>query len=64
MAASILFLGFLVLSFSFALASDPSSLQDFCVADGDSNGLLKILKFTSSFLISLHCLLILCLILL
>ncbi|KAI5606119.1 hypothetical protein POPTR_001G465100v4 [Populus trichocarpa] len=37
MAASILFLGFLVLSFSFALASDPSSLQDFCVADGDSN---------------------------
>jgi hypothetical protein len=52
------------MSFSFALASDPSSLQDFCVADGDSNGLLKILKFTSSFLISLHCLLILCLILL
>ncbi|KAL9403144.1 hypothetical protein Peur_000116 [Populus x canadensis] len=37
MAASILFLEFLALSFSLALALDPSSLQDFCVADGDSN---------------------------
>ncbi|CAK7345881.1 unnamed protein product [Dovyalis caffra] len=41
MAAPILFFGFLALSFSFALASDPSPLQDFCVADGDSNGICK-----------------------
>ncbi|XP_050220751.1 putative germin-like protein 2-1 isoform X1 [Mercurialis annua] len=34
MAARILILlGFLLLSFSFALASDPKPLQDFCVAD-------------------------------
>ncbi|KAJ6887413.1 germin-like protein 2-1 [Populus alba x Populus x berolinensis] len=37
MASSILFFGFLALSFSYALASDPSSLQDFCVADENSN---------------------------
>ncbi|CAK7345895.1 unnamed protein product [Dovyalis caffra] len=41
MAAPILFFGFLALSFSFALASDPSPLQDFCVADGDSNVLVN-----------------------
>jgi hypothetical protein len=39
MAASIIFFGFLALSFSFALASDPSPLQDFCVAGGDGNGM-------------------------
>lgn len=37
MASSILFFGFLALSFSYVLASDPSSLQDFCVADENSN---------------------------
>ncbi|KAI5572133.1 hypothetical protein POPTR_011G162932v4 [Populus trichocarpa] len=37
MASSILFFGFLALSFIHALASDPGSLQDFCVADETSN---------------------------
>ncbi|KAI5572134.1 hypothetical protein POPTR_011G163300v4 [Populus trichocarpa] len=41
MAASIIFFGFLSLSFSFALASDPSPLQDFCVAGGDGNVLVN-----------------------
>ncbi|XP_011037735.1 PREDICTED: putative germin-like protein 2-1 [Populus euphratica] len=41
MAPSIIFFGFLVLSFSFALASDPSPLQDFCVAGGDGNVLVN-----------------------
>ncbi|PNT13789.1 hypothetical protein POPTR_011G163800v4 [Populus trichocarpa] len=37
MASSILFFGFLAFSLSYVLASDPSSLQDFCVADENSN---------------------------
>ncbi|KAL9345631.1 hypothetical protein Peur_060484 [Populus x canadensis] len=41
MAASIIFFGFLALSFSFGLASDPSPLQDFCVAGGDGNVLVN-----------------------
>ncbi|KAF9673159.1 hypothetical protein SADUNF_Sadunf11G0119600 [Salix dunnii] len=44
MASSILFFGFLALSFSYVIASDPSSLQDFCVADETSNGTYKLLK--------------------
>uniref|UniRef100_A0A6N2LJP7 Germin-like protein n=1 Tax=Salix viminalis TaxID=40686 RepID=A0A6N2LJP7_SALVM len=37
MASSILFFGFLALSFIHVPASDPGSLQDFCVADETSN---------------------------
>ena len=37
-ARIILIVALLTLSSSRALASDPSPLQDFCVADFDSNG--------------------------
>ena len=38
MAGHILFLALLALTSSFATASDPSPLQDFCVADKTSAG--------------------------
>lgn len=38
MAPHILFLALLALAASQAIASDPSSLQDFCVADKMSQG--------------------------
>lgn len=38
MAGGFIFLGYLALSFSFALASDPSPLQDFCVANANNGG--------------------------
>ncbi|KAG5235916.1 germin protein [Salix suchowensis] len=41
MASSILFFGFLALSFIHVPASDPGSLQDFCVADETSNVLVN-----------------------
>ncbi|XP_048438805.1 putative germin-like protein 2-1 isoform X3 [Pyrus x bretschneideri] len=40
MATQFLFFAFLAVTFSVALASDPSSLQDFCVADATSSGIL------------------------
>ena len=38
MAAHFLFLALLALASSHAIASDPSQLQDFCVADRKSDG--------------------------
>ncbi|TQE12034.1 hypothetical protein C1H46_002428 [Malus baccata] len=38
MASQFLFFASLAVTFSVALASDPSSLQDFCVADATSSG--------------------------
>ena len=38
MASPILLSGLLALFFTAALASDPSPLQDFCVADTNSQG--------------------------
>ena len=38
MASGILFLALLALTSSLAIASDPSPLQDFCVADNTSPG--------------------------
>ncbi|KAF5472139.1 hypothetical protein F2P56_008879 [Juglans regia] len=41
MAARILLLGLVAVSFTVGLASDPSSLQDFCVADKTSSVLVN-----------------------
>jgi hypothetical protein len=54
MASSILFFGFLALSFIHALASDPGSLQDFCVADETPNGTYKLLKIYKTLLLFKH----------
>ena len=40
MAARFLMLALLALTSSLAIASDPSPLQDFCVADKMSNGIM------------------------
>ncbi|KAH7654449.1 Germin protein [Dioscorea alata] len=41
MASHVLLLAILALSFSYSLASDPSPLQDFCVADLNSNAFVN-----------------------
>ena len=41
----IILFGFLTLSLSVALATDQSSLQDFCVADQNSRGMTTIFFF-------------------
>ncbi|KAF2317904.1 hypothetical protein GH714_041224 [Hevea brasiliensis] len=41
MASRVVFLSFVVFSFSSVLASDPSSLQDFCVADANNTALVN-----------------------
>ncbi|CAL9103583.1 unnamed protein product, partial [Musa acuminata var. zebrina] len=41
MAAKMLLLALLAMASSFAMASDPSPLQDFCVADKDSKVLVN-----------------------
>ncbi|KAM1004408.1 hypothetical protein ACFX2C_004609 [Malus domestica] len=41
MASQLLFFAFLAVTSSIALASDPSSLQDFCVADATSSVLVN-----------------------
>lgn len=38
MASQLFFLAFLAITSSIALASDPSPLQDFCVADPNNPG--------------------------
>ena len=42
MASRLLLVGLLLATCSLALASDPSPLQDFCVADPDSKGIILI----------------------
>ena len=55
MASHILLYGLLALFFTAALASDPSPLQDFCVADTNSQGTkwaLNMYNFTENFTLS------------
>ncbi|KAF5733599.1 putative germin-like protein 12-4 [Tripterygium wilfordii] len=47
-APTLLLLGSLAMLFAFAFASDPSSLQDFCVADPMSPGALAYNGFPDS----------------
>jgi len=49
MAAPVFLLAFLALISTSAIASDPRSLQDFCVADKMSNGKCSDHMFTENF---------------
>jgi hypothetical protein len=49
-ASTVLLVAFLALVTSHAIASDPSPLQDFCVADKDSPGMSAFLLTQAVFL--------------